>query len=104
MESNTRRVALHNLLKEVSGISNIYFQPPSNIKLKYPCIVYKREEIRNRHADDSVYNQHRFYQVTVIDSNPDSVIVDKISMMVNCNHVRTFMTEGLNHDVFRIYY
>ncbi len=104
MESNVRRVAFHNLLKEVSGLQNIYFQPPSNIRLQYPCIIYKREEIRNRQADNYVYNQHRFYQVTVIDSNPDSVYVDKISKMVNCDHVRTFMTEGLNHDVFRIYY
>lgn len=104
MESNTRRVEFDALLRQVSQIPHIYFQPPSNIKLQYPCIIYKREEIRNRQADNSVYNQQRFYQVTVIDSNPDSIYVDRVSKMVNCDHARTFMTEGLNHDVFRIYY
>lgn len=104
MELSTRRLAFDTLLREISGIPNIYFQPPSNIRLRYPCIVYEREEIRNRHADDSVYNQHTFYQVTVIDQNPDSVYVDRVSKMVQCDHVRFFATEGLNHDVFRIYY
>ena len=34
---------------------NVYFQPPTNIKLEYPCIVYKRDFADTEFADDNPY-------------------------------------------------
>lgn len=104
MEISQNRIDFHNYLKEVTGLSNIYFQPPSNIKLKYPCIVYDRLNIQNKPADNTVHITHVSYQVEVIDYSPDSEYVNKLSKIVKCKHNRAFQTEGLNHDVFEIYY
>lgn len=104
MELSTNRSNFDAMLRRVSEIPNIYFQPPSNIRMQYPCIVYKRETINNRVSDNSVYNQHVYYQVTVIDQKPNSIYTDRISKIVNSRHIRNFETEGLNHDIFRIYY
>lgn len=98
------REELQTLLEEVLGSRNVYFQPPSNIHMKYPAIVYSRSRIANTHANDDVYKQSFSYEVTVIDSNPDSEIVAKMSLLPMCRHDRHFKSDNLNHDVFTINY
>lgn len=98
------RLELQTLLEEVLGSRNVYFQPPSNIHMKYPAIVYSRSRIANTHANDNVYRQSLSYDLTVIDSNPDSEIVTKISQLPMCIHDRHFKSDNLNHDVFTIYF
>lgn len=98
------RVELQTLLEEVLGSRNVYFQPPSNVHMKYPAIVYSRSRIANDHANDNVYKQSFSYDLTVIDSNPDSEIVIKISQLPMCRHDRHFKSDNLNHDVFTIYF
>lgn len=100
----TKRLELHEILCGVLGSRNVYFQPPESIKMKYPAIVYTRYTIQNGYADNNVYNQSNAYQVTVIDKEPDSNIVEKISALPFCRFVRHFETDNLNHDVFYLYY
>ncbi len=100
----TKRLELHEMLCGILESRNVYFQPPESIKMKYPAIVYSRSDIRNTFADDSVYKQSNVYQITVIDKNPDSNIVEKISSLPACRYDRHFATDHLNHDVFYIYY
>lgn len=98
------RLELHELLCEVLESRHVYFQPPSSVKMQYPAIVYSRSNIRNEFADDSVYNQSRVYSVTVIDADPDSDIVERVSKLPTCSFDRHFTSDNLNHDVFTIYY
>lgn len=100
MENN--RIKLQNILEEILGSRNVYFQPPENIKMKYPAIVYSRSDIKNTYADDKAYKQNNTYQITIIDANPDSDIVNKISKLPMCRYDRNFKSENLNHDVFVI--
>lgn len=71
--------------------------------MKYPAIVYSRYDIENLHADNRPYISAPAYQVTVIDKNPDSNIVEKISQMEGCRYNRGYRADNLNHDVFIIY-
>ena len=73
------RNTLHKELVNILGSKYVYFQPPETLQMKYPCIVYERYDISNTHADDLVYIQPRQYRVTVIDTNPDSDIVTRMS-------------------------
>lgn len=98
------RLELHAIFEEILNSRNAYFQPPETIKMKYPAIVYERDNIDNRHADDTVYMQKDRYKVTVIDPNPDSEYVRKMSMLPMCRHDRHFKSDNLNHDVFIIYF
>lgn len=94
---------LRKVMQDICGEVNVYFQPPANIRMKYPAIVYKRDEIRNEQADNLTYFQYVIYQVTVIDSNPDSLLVFAISALPKCRFERHFVSDGLNHDVFTIF-
>lgn len=98
------RVELHEILCEILGSRNVYFQPPESVKLKYPAIVYSRDNIRNYHADDDVYNKLVVYQLMVIDKDPDSRIVYGISNLPLCQFNRHYVADNLNHDIFLIYF
>ena len=98
------RIKLHELLCDVLGSRNVYFQPPESVKMKYPAIVYGLEDIENTFANDGVYLSKRKYLVTVIDEDPDSEIVVKISQLPTCRFNRHFESDNLNHDVFTLYY
>ena len=41
----SKRVDLGNKLKEILGSNNVYFQPPDNLKMVYPCIRYRLEVV-----------------------------------------------------------
>ena len=106
----SKRLELHDILCEIVNITepdgdrHVYFQPPESIKMKYPAIRYSLSNIGNRFANDSVYNQSNSYELIVIDKNPDSEIVDKISKLVFCSFNRSYISDNLNHFVFTIYY
>lgn len=97
------RLELHETLCDILGSRNAYFQPPESVKMKYPAIVYSRENIENRNANDSVYIQSPVYNITVIDEDPDSEIVEKVSRLPMCRFDRHYKSDNLNHDVFTIY-
>lgn len=84
--------------------SNVYYQPPTSTRMTYPAIRYHRMTIDNEFADDNVYKQSIAYEVTVIDRNPDSSIVFDVSKLPTCRHIRHYAADGLNHDVFIVYY
>lgn len=96
------RIELHNLL--LTFCDNVYYQPPENLKMTFPAIVYTRSNIHNEHASDNIYRQLDSYTVTVIDKNPDSNIVRNISKIKYCSFNRHFISDNLNHDVFNLYY
>ena len=98
------RIELQTLLEEVLGSKQVYFQPPSSIRMKYPAIVYSRSNIENLPANDSVYIQRYSYTITVMDYDPDSEIVKKISLIPRIRFDNHFTSDGLNHDVFTITY
>ena len=98
------RVNLQNVLEELLGSRNVYYQPPESLKMNYPAIVYARKTIDNSYANNSVYKQNYAYEITVIDKNPDSEIVNKISKLPTCRFDRHFKSDNLNHDVFTLYY
>ena len=98
-----KRLELHETFCEILGSRNVYFQPPESIKLKYPAIVYSRKDFGQIHANNGVYNHYPCYEVTVIDKNPDSEIVNKVALLPLCSYNRHFATDNLNHDVFTLY-
>ena len=63
---------LRSIVKQRCGSENVYYQPPANLQMKYPCIRYELNKLRNLHANDKVYRQTVHYTITVIDPKPDS--------------------------------
>lgn len=98
------RLDLQTLLENLLGSRNVYYQPPATTSMRYPAIVYSRKNIENIHANNSIYEQHIAYDLTVIDKNPDSEHVMKVSRLPMCQFDRHYVSDNLNHDVFTIYF
>lgn len=98
------RLQLQTLLETLIGSRNVYFQPPATVKMQYPAIVYKRDRIDMRYANNDVYRFTKRYTLTYIDSDPDSPNPDKIARLPLCSFSRHFTADTLNHDIFYIYY
>lgn len=96
------RLELQTLL--VGLTEHVYFQPPSNTQMKYPCIVYELEAGITEFADDVPYLFAKRYSVTVIDRDPDSTITDKVAALRMSTLNRFFVADGLNHTVFNLYF
>lgn len=99
-----RRLELHEILCDILGSRNVYYQPPASIQMNYPAIVYGLDNISNIHANDGVYLSRRKYAITVIDKDPDSKIVDDISHLPTCQFNRHYQKDNLYHDVFTVFY
>ena len=100
-----RRIELGQKLKTILGNTNVYFQPPSNLAMKYPCAVYTLDGINQRHANDETYKSDRRYMVTFISKDPDNTYYE--SMVDEFKYTRfdrRFVVDNLYHDVFTVYY
>lgn len=99
------RLQLHQRLKDIAGEgANVYFQPPENVKMTYPCIVYQRDYASNQFADNRPYRHMKRYQVTIITRDPDSEIPDKIAALPLTTFSRFFVSDNLNHDIYSLYF
>lgn len=83
---------------------HVYFQPPENVTMQYPAIVYNRDYQAVSFADNSPYSRTTRYQVTVIDRDPDSLIPDKVAELPMTTYVRHFTADDLNHDIYDVYF
>lgn len=98
------RLELQALLVDALGSSHVYFQPPPTIKMVYPCIIYHRDYATTKHADNKPYGYQKRYLVVVVDQNPDSVIPEKVAALPKCIYDRSYTTDNLNHDAYRLFF
>lgn len=102
--SNSKRLEFHNILKDLFGSEHIYYQPPENIKMEYPCIRYSKDTIDSKYANNKSYLLKDAYQVIVIDKKPDNDVIKKLLELPLSSYVRHYSSDNLNHDVIKIYY
>ena len=96
------RLQLHQLLETFAP--NVYFQPPNNLNLEYPCIIYRRDFADTKYANDKPYNFTLRYMVIVVDRDPDSLIVAQVAELPMCSYNRFYTADDLNHDVFSVFF
>lgn len=99
------RLELQTLLVSLVPTNwKVYFQPPPNIQMSYPAIVYSRSDLDIKYASDNPYAHKWAYQVTVIDLSPDSPVLDKIKLLQLIKFNRAFVADNLNHSVFTLFF
>ena len=99
------RLKLHEEFLEILESKNVYFTPPTSVKLNYPCIKYSLAQPNVLRANDGVYRVTDQYKVTVIDSNPDSEIYKSIlTHFPMCSIEQMYFAENLFHVVLTLYY
>ena len=97
---------LQAILQEIMGDDGkAYFQPPENLKLYYPCIVFDRSGARITRADNISYRTTKSYTITLITKSADNdKYLDKLLELPMLTFDREFITDGLVHEVFNIYF
>lgn len=105
------RLKLQDDLEKTQGLAfdsilngpAVYFQPPPTVEMVYPCIRYKKDGGRIRHADNNPYKTWKKYLITIIDPNPDSIIPDEVSKLSGVSYVQNYTANGLHHTVYSVY-
>lgn len=103
---NNSRLVLQEKLEEILGSNHVYFQPPEDIRLVYPCIIYERSGINAPYADNDNYYYLFEYDVMYISQNPDTndFIMRMLKEFRHCRYERHFVSDNLNHETFVLYY
>lgn len=84
---------------------NVYFQPPSNIRMVYPCIVYNKESKFKNYGNDSPYINKQEYQITLIEKTPESNIADNIEKHFQYCKINQYYTfDNLCHVKLSLFY
>lgn len=105
MAFTDKRPELDQILKELLGSENVYFQPPESRRLSYPCVIYSRTNADVQFADNKSYTFSYRYQIIYIDQYPDSDFpVRLIKRLPKCTYDRHYTADNLNHEVFNLYF
>lgn len=100
----SNRLGFRQYLKQYVSVPNMYFQPPSNVKLEYPCTIYNLSRANTDHASNVPYHVSPIYDVILVDYDPDSKYVDELLSVPGGRLVRSYVADNLNHWVFQIHY
>lgn len=98
------RLNLQSKLEELLGSRNVYYQPPESVKMQYTAIRYKKKKIESRYANNAAYSLLHCYELIVIANRPDDPVIEKILALPYCSYERNYTSNGLEHDVFTLYY
>lgn len=100
----SNRTNLQSVLERILGTRNVYYQPPETVKMSYPAIVYMKDDIDSKYANDKKYLNTKRYEIIVIDKKPDNEAIDKILELPLSSFNRHYTSDNLHHDVITLYY
>ena len=98
------RLTLHNELVELENCK-AYYQPPENLKIEYPCFIYKRIPGEQTRANNKMYKYWRCWEITFITKDSESTIREAmLHRFSQCRHIRDYVSDNLYHHVFNLFY
>lgn len=97
------REELHEILKELLGSNNVYYQPPEDELMNYPAIRYSKKNIRSKFANNAAYSFNDCYEIIVIDYEPDNPVIKKLLSLPYCSYDRNYKASNLEHDALTLY-
>jgi hypothetical protein len=95
---------LQSTLKALEGVKDVYIQGPGPQTMEYPCIRIARNRSFVAFADNVQYLFKKRYGITVIAREPDSPIPDLVEALPFTEFDRFYVSNGLNHFVFNLYF
>ena len=98
------REELDALLCKTLGSENVYFQPPENLQIHYPCIIYSLSGLYDRHADNKTYHRRREYNLLYITWDPDDAVIEAIADLELCSLGKPYTADNLHHYPYTLYY
>lgn len=100
----SRRLELQALLNDILGSSNVYFQPPSTLKMSYPCIVYELMGYEIDHANNKKFIVRQHWKITCISKNPEDPVPNEIMKLPFSSFDRSYTMDNLNHSILLLHF
>lgn len=91
------------MLQQAVPNDRVYFQPPENLKIVYPAVVFHLSKIDFDHASDVPYKGAKEYSVILITKDPEPDVIDEILKIPYSSLDTTYISDGMNHFVFTVY-
>lgn len=99
------RLELHEKLVEVLGSSQVYFEPPTNVIIKYPAIVYELNGESTKRANNKRYIVYNTYTATHMYKSLKNELKEQIlEAFTYVDYDRRLVSDGLYQDVYTIYW
>ena len=99
------RSELQTLLENLdTRIKKVYYQPPDDSKMVFPCVLYEFSAEKPNYANNRKYRNRIAYTVTVVDSSPEPTILVKMGELPLCKHVAHYTKNNKNYDVYQLYF
>lgn len=98
------REEVQELLENILGNKNVYFQAPPNTGMKYPCIVYRFDRFSVDNADNKPYVVVGRWEIHHMYKSIENDI--KNNMLFAAPYVtfdRRLVTNGVYNDFYTIY-
>lgn len=97
------RLQLHDALVAIQGNDHVYFQPPPNVNLVFPCIIYHVGSADSKFADNAPYRYSERFEVTCVDKDPDCPTRFQVARLPSASFQRWYPAKNLNHYVYNLY-
>ena len=99
------RLELHAELKEVTGYDYLYFQPPKNTEMSYPCVRYNLSTVHVTSADNKAYVLQDCYEVILITKKQAMDVVHRLlEHFPKISPGNFYVADNLYHYPFKLYY
>lgn len=98
------RLELQQVLEDILGSRNVYYNPPPSLQMQYDAIRYTDKVNWDRFANNKRYSKKNCYEVIVITKKRRQKLVDAMLELPYCSYDRTYKADNLDHDVFTIYF
>ena len=97
------RTDVHEILTKLCD--NVYYQPPSNIQLTYPCIIYRKTGVVDLKAGNTLFHRYTVYTLTLIDRNPDTTLIEEVEKhFPHTQQTQPYSIDNLHHQTLIIHY
>lgn len=98
-----RESALHPILETLCN--NVYFQPPANVHMAFPAIIYSRDDSDVKYANDNSYLIRTRYSIMYISTNPDDTLFEDLyGQFKHIRYDRHYTKDNLHHNVYTLYF
>lgn len=102
--ANARRLELHEILCEILGTRNAYYDPPESQTMEYEAIRYTRSRNNVRNANNKKYLTMQCYELILISRDPDPEALDKLLELPYTSMGAPYVADNLHHYPITIYY
>lgn len=100
----TRREDLQYCLERIFHTKNVYFQPPSNLQMRYPCVVYDLDNIDVTKADNKLYKRRDRWVIHWITKDPDNFGDSMLAAFDYCSFATHYVANNLHHYTYELYF